>query len=184
MKRMSLLIGVLLLATPSFAQEVEQGTKNGELHGFEFSFNPYSYTQIGEVTAHGFSSGFAFHLSGGFAIAADFGLNKTFNGSQDFEVFSFRAGPRFTKRDGRTSIFGQVLLGGARLRELGPRVNGYRPSTGEYDWSGQVGGGIDIGARDWLSFRVIQAEYVGFYNPTTGYGHGARISTGLVFHLQ
>lgn len=171
MKRISILIGALLWAAPVFAQE--QGMKLGDLQRIEFTLNPYSYIQVDRISFHGAGAGLAYHLSNGIAITGDFSLNKS---SDDEELFSFRGGPRFTRRSGKASVFGQILVGGFHVRQPF--------DVTRHGWAGGAGAGIDIRSTDYFTFRVIQAEYFPIYVQDVGnIFHGARITTGFVFHI-
>lgn len=176
MKRISLLIGALLIAAPLFAQ-VQQGIgPGGQVRKLELTASLYSYNQLDGVDFHGAGGGIAVHLSKGFAIAGDFSLNKAFDDANQ-ELFSFRGGPRFTLRNGKASIFGQILVGGAHYRT--------DFDTTRHAWAGGAGGGVDIAIKDWISYRAIQAEYFPAYFKDVGLVfHGAKLSTGFVFHLH
>lgn len=178
--------------------QVAQGIGGGdELHRFELAFNPYSWVQILGVDYHGIGASLGIHIADNFAIVADFGINRSsrvlgIEGIEDFdidpklELFAFRFGPRFTARSGRTSIFGQILVGGAHQRLItGFDIVGVAGELNEtsHGWSGLAGGGIDIGVSDWFSIRAIQAEYSPFYIDGE-VAHGPRITAGFVFHLH
>lgn len=171
-----MLIGALLLAAPAFGQEIQQGMRKGsdDIRRFEMTFNPYTWSQLDSVNLHGGGGGVAYHLTKGFAIVGDFNLGKSSDDLEQ-EIFTFRAGPRFTARSGRTSVFGQILVGGMHYRSVVDET--------EHGWSGGVGGGIDIGVNDYFTFRILQAEYLPIYFDH-GPIHGARITMGFVFHMQ
>lgn len=174
------------------AAQMEQGAIEGDIRRFEFGINPYSYLQMVGEDFHGFNANLGIHFFRNVALIADFSLNRT--SVQEFfelarqrdEVFAYRFGPRFTARNGRASIFAQVLIGGHHVRSIvdaeifGAEV---REVETEHGWAGLAGGGIDIGLVDWMSLRAIQAEYNVLEN-NGGFGHGARIGFGLVFHLH
>lgn len=171
MKRISIFILALIAATPVFGQD--QGMKGNELERFEFTLNPYSYIQVDRIGFHGAGAGVAYHLNETIAIAGDFSLNKS---SDEDELFSFRGGPRFTRRSGKASVFGQILVGGFHVRQPF--------DVTRHGWAGGAGGGIDIRSTDYFTFRVIQAEYFPIYIQDVGnIFHGARITTGFVFHI-
>jgi hypothetical protein len=195
--RKCLLLIFTLAWTPAYAQ-VEQGKDRGELHRFELAVNPYSFAQLDGFNLHGAGAALAAHVANSVAIVADFSLHKTagdnaqitgltgISATADEEHFAFRFGPRFTSRKGRTSIFGQVLIGGMHLRHTSEvRVAGVtvKNRETEHGWAGLAGGGIDVGINHWFSFRVIEANYAPIY--LDGFViHGPRISAGIVFHLQ
>lgn len=181
------------LPRPAAAQ-VEQGMSGGEVRRFEIAINPYSWVQMIGENYHGVAASIGIHFADNFAIVGDFAINRTATllSIQDIgidprlELAAARFGPRFTARSGRTSIFGQVLVGGAHQRSIADvDVSGIRTRVieTEHGWAGLAGGGIDIGINEWWSVRIIQAEYSPFYFDG-GFGHGPRITGGFVFHLH
>lgn len=193
MKRISLLIGALLFAAPCFGQ-LQQGSQGDEVHRMELSLIPYSYAQLIGEDLHGASGSIAVHLNRTFAVVGDFGLHRTFGAqsiagfSVDSEIFTYRGGLRITKRGGRSSIYAQVLVGGLHVRGI-TRITGDDISISDketiHGWAGSLGGGVDVGIRHWVSYRVVSAEWMPVYFTGTGNPfHGAKLSTGFVFHLH
>jgi hypothetical protein len=48
------------------------------------------------------------------------------------------------------------------------------------------GGGLEIGVKDWLSFRAVEAEYLvtRLPNDANEHQHNLRISSGVVFRFS
>ena len=83
------------------------------------------------------------------------------------------SGPRYMKRRKNVTLFGHTLFG-ARLLVIGAFI--------EPGVALNLGGGIDVNANKWLSFRVIEASYV----PHRLFGHwfhDVRIGSSLVFKI-
>lgn len=198
MRKLLMVAAIYVTFTTVGYSQVEQGKNGGELHRFEFAFNPYSFAQLDAFNLHGAGAALAMHASDSVAIVADFSLHKTTGNTAqitgipgvgavgDEEHFAFRFGPRFTSRKGRTSIFGHILVGGMHLRHSSEvKIAGVtvKNRETEHGWAGLAGGGIDVGINHWFSFRVIEANYAPIY--LDGFViHGPRISAGIVFHLQ
>lgn len=193
MKRISMLIGALLLAAPCFGQ-LQQGSQGDDVHRMELALIPYSYAQLLGFDMHGAGGSVALHLNPTVALVGDFGLHRTIGltsiagFSIDSEIFTYRGGIRLTKRGGRSSLYAQVLVGGLHVRDIARITGDGVDLSGKltiHGWAGSLGGGVDVGIRHWLSYRVVSAEWMPTYFHDTGnVFHGAKLSTGFVFHLH
>lgn len=193
MKRMSLLIWALLMAAPCFGQ-MQQGSQGDDVHRMELALIPYSYAQLLGEDLHGAGGSIAVHLNRNLAVVGDFGLHRTFGSqsiaslSSDSEIFTYRGGLRLTKRGGRTSLYAQILAGGLHVRSISRITGDDIEVSGKetiHGWAGSLGGGVDVGIRHWLSYRVVSAEWMPIYFHEVGAViHGAKLSTGFVFHLH
>ena len=132
-----------------YSYEHYNGSPSGNLNGWEFS---------GQYK-------FARWLGGVADVDAHYGSPSGVN----TKAVHLLVGPQISF-PARVSPFFHVLIGGAHIRGVG----GTSTSIGT-----AVGGGIDSRIAPFLSWRVIQFDYLGtrFFHVTQ---NDARISTGLV----
>lgn len=129
----------------------------------------------------GFGSALTYNFDRHWGLEFDFGHNW---GDGNYEsTGSF--GPRFMWRSDQANYFLHTMLSYNRLS-----VNGLDPRNG----IGVImGGGMDLPIKNWLSFRLFEADYVWarhnyaeFANASSGLRHvtleGARLRTGFVFN--
>ena len=101
---------------------------------------------------------------------------------QKVRAYEFAAGPRFNKRSGGRTVFGQFLVG----------VSHYRPHGAERSTNAtfHLGGGVNLGPSDRVRFRIggeYELIFTGGSNllsPETGdRTHGLRVNAGVVFPI-
>lgn len=169
MKRFLMVMGaVLALAVSAVAQE--KAPRVDVAVG-------YSYVRdtTNEGDFHGGSGSIAYNFSRRWGLVADFGGYKL-AGDQpgDLTVYTYLFGPRLSLRAKHLTLFGQVLLGGARASSGSTSQNSFALSAGPgLDWN--------IGNR--FAIRLFQAEYLMTRFGTNVHQNNARLSAGLVFRF-
>jgi len=177
-------------------------------------FGGYSYqTTEEEIGGHGWEASIAGNFTDWFGVKADFsghygsdserlssiGLPilspvvppvPGFMVDTDTREHRFMAGPQFTLRSDRFSVFAHGLVGASRRNldftyTLEPNIlisgGSFEQTVKRTDFAAAVGGGVDIKISKGLAYRV-QADYA----PTHDNGQtrdNARISTGIVFNF-
>ncbi len=169
MKRFLMVMGaVLVLAVSAVAQE--KAPRVDVAVG-------YSYVRdtTNEGDFHGGSGSIAYNFSRRWGLVADFGGYKLAGGQPgDLTVYTYLFGPRLSLRAKHLTLFGQVLLGGARASSGSTSQNSFALSTGPgLDWN--------IGNR--FAIRLFQAEYLMTRFGTNAHQNNARLSAGLVFRF-
>jgi hypothetical protein len=101
---------------------------------------------------------------------------------QKVKAYEFAAGPRFNRRSGGRTVFGQFLVGVSHYRPHGPE----RSTNATF----HLGGGINLGASDRVRLRIggeYELIFTGGSNllfPETGdRTHGLRVTAGVVFPI-
>jgi hypothetical protein len=89
-------------------------------------------------------------------------------------VYTMAFGPQYKVHIARATPFAETLLGVQHF-------------NGTNNFQFVLGGGVDTALTNWLSFRVVQADYVhSGYKEPSGFNekwNGARLQSGLVFNL-
>lgn len=138
-----LFLGVLIFASPSFAQDNFKADVSAGI----------SYLREGSINEFGPSFSVAGNLNSWFGIVGDFGYYHSNTAGQSFNTFTFLGGPRFSlHRNHRVSPFAQVLLGGAHVGV------GEGGTFNSFTFTG--GGGVDIRITHQIAVRP-QLEFVG-----------------------
>lgn len=106
---------------------------------------------------------------------------------QGLSLITYMAGPRYSfSMARRLTIYGQVVVGGVHgFDSYFPRNNAQ--STGAANsLAFAPGGGVEVGVRNWLSVRAVEAEFLLTHlpNDTNDYQHNLRISSGVVFRFS
>lgn len=194
MQRISLIaIAILLGATMAAAQQGPPAAPSATSGNYDVALG-YNYTRA-NAPPGGCK---CFMMNGGF-IAADLHLNNWFGVTgkftmghagdistlgQDLTLSTFTVGPRFTYRLSRMSIFGDVLVGGARgSGSYFPTSTGSSTTASSFAYS--TGGGIDLPLTRRIGLRLVDAEYLhtGLPNGTDNSQNQLEISTGVIFHF-
>jgi hypothetical protein len=109
-------------------------------------------------------------------------LNSATVSGQKVKAYEFAAGPRFNRRSGKRTLFGQFLIGVAHYRPHGPE----RSTNATLHF----GGGVTLGPPDGVGLRIgsdYELIFTGGSNllsPQTGERtHGLRVTTGVVFPI-
>ena len=177
---------VLVSAVSGFAQQ--------EKPEFEIS-GGYSYQGFESQNMNGWQGSVGASLAPWLRLVGDFSghyasesvSSDDFSVSADNSLYTYRFGPRFTKRTSdKWSMFAQTMFGGANLKSSAFTTT----SGGTIDVSSSVngfamglGGGLDIDATERVSIRLIHAEYTNLRVQGQN-ADGARLSFGLVYRFQ
>lgn len=195
MRLISLAVIVMSLGLTAAAQRVpDPPAPSASSAAYDVAFG-YNYIRAnapppGKCNCFSLNGGFVsgdVHLNNWFGVTGKFTMNHAGNISalgQDLTLTTFTVGPRFTYALNRMSLFGDVLLGGARgSGSYFPTSNGSSTSASSFAYS--AGGGLDIPLTQRFSWRVVDAEYLhtGLPNGVNNTQHQLQISTGLVFHF-
>ncbi len=149
-----LLLAFGLFSLPAFAQKVE-------------IFGGYQFTHLeSRYNASGWNASLTGNFKHVLGITADFsGAYK--NGTN---VFTYTFGPVLTARLPVVQPFVHALFGGMRLAN-GTSTNGFAM---------QVGGGLDIGLRKGIGFRLFQADWISTHFSGNTFNKNGRLSAGIV----
>ena len=164
------LVSCSLLARPASAQE--QAPQNYALSaGYAYMRTDSS---AGALSLHGISFSLARNVNNWLAVVGDLGGYHL----EGFRLATILSGPRFTARARqRTSVFAQVLLGGAHANAGGRGFPAYHDSVA---WA--FGGGLEYRLSGRVALRLAQAEYL-----QTRLGsavqHNLRTGAGIVLHF-
>jgi opacity protein-like surface antigen len=106
---------------------------------------------------------------------------------QGLSLVTYMAGPRYSFHTMRRfTLYGQFVIGGVHgFDSYFPRSDSQ--STGAANsMAFAPGGGLEIGVKDWLSFRAVEAEYLvtRLPNDANEHQHNLRISSGVVFRFS
>jgi outer membrane immunogenic protein len=139
---------------------------------------------------NGGSSEELFHLWKNVAAVAQVTGSRTDSvprSQQGLSLITYMAGPRYSFLVAkRLTIYGQVVVGGMHgFDSYFPRSDAQ--STGAANsLAFAPGGGVEIGVRDWLSVRAVEAEFLVTHlpNDANDHQHNLRISSGVVFRFS
>jgi hypothetical protein len=153
-----------------------------------------SYLRQGSVNLYGWHAsavgnvnswaGFKFDLSGHYSSpdVSVLTLGVPTTGYVNVSLYSARAGPQFTLRTNRMSLFAHGLLGATFVRSAG--YIGEQKQTKRLDgFSLASGVGLDININDRTAWRLIEADY-SFFRVYGAPSHGVRLSMGIVVRLD
>lgn len=137
------------------------------------------------IALHGFCGSIAGNIRNWLGIVADIGENRLSESGVTGNLFTYLFGPRISfNHGGRLIPFGQVLLGGARLRVTVPG-NGTTTITTSTNFNAfamTVGGGVDYKLSEHIGVRLAQAEY--FLTKFGGtHQNNGRFGGGLIIRL-
>jgi outer membrane protein OmpA-like peptidoglycan-associated protein len=171
MKRFLMVMGAVLAFTvPAVAQE--KAPRADVAVGYS-----YLRDTTNEGDFHGGSGSLAFNFTRRWGLVADFGGYKL-AGDQpgDLTVYSYLFGPRLSLRGKHLTLFGQVLLGGARASFGNNSQNSFALSAGP---------GLDWNIGNHFAIRLFQAEYLmtRFGTGTNNHENNMRVSAGFVFRF-
>jgi len=167
-------------------------------------FGGYSHYWQSTRHIHGWDTSAAANVNKWFGlvgnISAHYFPEETFSSAQRSETSSIDqyriyAGPRFSiRRIERLTPSFHLLLGIVHSRRefSGISVPGYpfsnelvpfSGSESNTDFSGAIGGALDVRANERIAFRIIQADYVKDAIVLFGRSSGLRMSFGVVFGI-
>lgn len=106
---------------------------------------------------------------------------------QGLSLVTYMTGPRYSFRTSRRlTTYGQFLVGGVHGFDTYFPVNNPQPTGAANSFAFAPGGGLEIGIRDWLSIRAVEAEFLVTHLPNNvnEHQHNLRISSGVVFRFS
>lgn len=193
MRRISLTAIVILLGTTLAVAQKGPVAPSATSGNYDVALG-YTYTRAnappGGCKCFSMNGGFIagdLHLNDWFGVTGKFTMGHAGDISalgQDLTLSTFTVGPRFTYRLHHISIFGDVLVGGARgTGSYFPSATGSSTTASSFAYS--TGGGIDIPLTKRIGWRVVDAEYLhtSLPNGTNNSQNQMEISTGIVFHF-
>ncbi len=154
-RRSALLLFVLgMFSLPAAAQRVE-------------IFGGYQFTHL---DPHFNASGWNASLTGNFKHVL--GITADFSGAykDQVKVYTYTFGPVLTARLPVVQPFVHALFGGMTITDGGS-------TTG---FAMLVGGGLDIGMRKGIGFRLVQADWMSLRFSGNTDNKNVRVSTGIV----
>jgi len=138
---------------------------------------------------NGGSSEELFHVWRSVAAVAQVAGSRTDHvpqSQQGLSLVTYMAGPRYSFHPmQRLTVYGQFLVGGAHgFDSYFPR-DGSQPTGAANSLAYAPGGGVEIGVRNWLSIRAVEAEYLAtrLPNDVNEHQNNLRISSGVVFRF-
>lgn len=106
---------------------------------------------------------------------------------QGLSLITYMAGPRYSFHAmQRLTLYGQFVIGGVHgFDSYFPKADSQSPGAAN-SLAFAPGGGVEVGVRDWLSIRAVEAEYLVTHLPNDVNEHqnNLRISTGVVFRFS
>jgi len=196
MKKLTLTSWILaavlaLAAAPLFAQQ-----SGSTLDKMDFGLN-FTYKWAKRATA---APGPGFFIQGGSLDTAytpggrfkGLGLAVDANGESASSVtagvnlsqLTFVAGPRYTQRGSRASVYAQSLFGVVHaFNSVFPGATG--PLSSATAFASQFGGGLNVQFTQHLAWRVTELDYIytRLPNNNTNSQSDIRLSTGVAFHF-
>jgi opacity protein-like surface antigen len=162
---------LILLFTPlAHGQEpIAGGFSPAQEGGIGFSYTQANAPSEGQIRMNGLQAVFSTDVNRRFAVKADFGYSRSFDAFQtghSADLMTYMVGPVFyAVRRRQLSVYGELLLGGARqtgvnFENNGQLVLGY---ANEFAWAG--GAGVQYEIVPSFSVRV-GADYLrtSFFN--------------------
>jgi len=106
---------------------------------------------------------------------------------QGLSLITYMAGPRYSFYTAhRLTVYGQFLIGGAHgFDSYFPKDDGQSPGAAN-SLAFAPGGGVEVGVKNWLSVRAVEAEFLVTHLPNgvNEHQHNLRISSGVVFRFS
>lgn len=202
MRKFVLLVGMLLLVAGSAAAQdtpwselffgytlihANAGSSSSslaaarQLGGAEAQGTSTSSSSSNSINIHGASFNIAGNLNSWIGIVADVGAGSIDDSGLSGNVFTYMFGPRISYRHhDRFTPFGQVLVGGARLRVNVPSAGSSNTTLNA--WAIALGGGLDVKLSEHFAIRAVQAEYL-MTRFNSDRQNNARVSAGLVLRF-
>jgi outer membrane immunogenic protein len=180
---------LLIVTTLSVLFSISSFGQANEQRRFEIGWNVISYNRLGGTDWGGGTLDFAFHPTDRLAVVAELGVHERVNFfGPSYELTTYRFGPRFIRRSGkRLMMFAEALAGGARTSAkqtlfFVPPSTTTTTTTTSNGFAFGTGGGLDIGIRNWIAFRAVQAEY-SFVHVNGESDNGLRVGIGFTFRF-
>jgi opacity protein-like surface antigen len=201
MRRWVIFFAALLLfgVSASIASAQEETPKVEVFGGYSYVRGNLGFGFPG-FNMNGGSASVAYNPNEWLGLVADFGgyhVGNIGGVPVSGNLYTYLFGPKIAYREGRWTLFGQTLFGGAHASAGGTALvptAGVRPqallllyeSGSANAFAMAIGGGLDANITSHFGVRVIQAEYL-----MTRFGvvhssdtqNNARISAGVVFRF-
>jgi len=106
---------------------------------------------------------------------------------QGLSLLTYMGGPRYSLLAAhRLTIYGQFLVGGVHGFDSYFPTADMRSSGAANSLAFAPGGGLEVGVRNWLSVRAVEAEFLTTRLPNNlnERQHNLRISSGVVFRFS
>jgi peptidoglycan-associated lipoprotein len=106
---------------------------------------------------------------------------------QGLSLVTYMAGPRYSfAMPRRVTAYGQFLAGRMHGFDAYFPLDVAQPNDSANSLAISTGGGVEIGIKDWLSVRAVDAEFLAsrLPNDLSGRQHSVRISSGLIFRFS
>jgi len=106
---------------------------------------------------------------------------------QGLSLVTYMAGPRYSFHAARRlTVYGQFLAGGIHGFDAYFPKSGTQSTGAANSFAFAPGGGLEIGIRDWLSVRAVEAEFLvsNLPNNLNERQHNLRVSSGVVFRFS
>lgn len=175
------LLALALVVGLNIGLVAQQEPPKVEIFGGYSWYNPGGdIPAVGKVPsiAKGWGAASTFNFNRWVGLTADFGGHY----KREANVSTFLFGPRIKYHSEQFSPFAEVLFGFARISPAG------LDSQNHFSMGG--GGGFDMTINKWVSWRVLQADYIytSYKNkalaiPLGSRWDGARLQSGLVLNL-
>jgi peptidoglycan-associated lipoprotein len=139
---------------------------------------------------NGGSSEELFHVWKNFAAVAQVTGSRAGHiphSQQGLSLLTYMAGPRYSFLAAhRWTVYGQFLAGGIHGFDSYFPKDDIRSGGASNSLAFAPGGGLEIGVRNWLSVRALEAEFLvtRLPNNVNEQQHNMRISSGVVFRFS
>jgi outer membrane immunogenic protein len=139
---------------------------------------------------NGGSSEELFHVWRNIAAVAEVSGNRAAQvplSQQGISLITYMGGPRHSVRaTRRLTAYGQFLIGGVHGFDTYIPRDDAQPTGAANSMAYAPGGGFELGVNGWLSFRVIEAQYLITHLPNdiNADQHSVRINSGVVFRFS
>jgi peptidoglycan-associated lipoprotein len=197
------LMSVVLTGTVAAASAQTNSSPTGDLGPTVSKSNPIAlsvnYTatignappgNCGCFLLNGGSSEELFHVWKNIAAVAQVAgsrAGKIPNSQQGLSLLTYMAGPRYSLLAAhRFTIYGQFLVGGVHGFDAYFPKDDMRSSGAANSLAFAPGGGLEVGIKNWLSVRAVEAEFLAtrLPNNVNEHQHNLRISSGVVFRFS
>ena len=102
-------------------------------------------------------------------------------------LITYMTGPRYSLlMPRRVTVYGQFLAGRMHGFDAYFPRDDAQPNGSANSLAFSIGGGVEIGIREWLSVRTVEAEFLASHMPNdlSGRQHNFRVSSGLIFRFS
>jgi hypothetical protein len=182
MTKTALVFSVILFLAAGPALVAQTGLPRAEVFG-GFSYLPAGKADFPRDNSYGFQFSIAANVNRWFGVVGDFAgqyrtvtdLGLGYPGvTAKTSVYEYLAGPRFSIRREKYTVFFHGLIGGAKGNS---GISGFSESGIAVG----AGGGIDINLNDRIAIRAIQLDYIASFVEILE--DNARFGCGIVIKL-